>query len=163
MRLIKNTLLALACISVVAATQAKTHLETNPSAGNMGLVLNITSADHIMGIALPFACQTALDNKTINVNMTDNSSWFYSLSLKSAHINEVNLGKDIHFRQIDGTNKVYLTITGIDIDIDLDAEIKLFYHLIPYTIKPTKIAFTGVTFDFMLESTADDNVHWKLA
>jgi len=58
---------------------------------------------------------------------------------------------------------VYLTLTGIDIDIDLDAEIKLFYHLIPVSIKPTKIAFTGVTFDIMLESTADDNVHWKLA
>ena len=56
MKLIKNTLLALACIGVAAATQAETHLQTNPTAGNMGLVLNITSADHIMELALPFAC-----------------------------------------------------------------------------------------------------------
>jgi len=54
-----------------------------------------------MTTALPLACYFALNNKTIDVNYVD-SSTFYKLDIKSIHIDKVSLGKPI-FEQIAGT------------------------------------------------------------
>jgi len=36
------------------------------------------------------------------------------------------MGKEITFKQIEGTDKVNLKLSGIVLDLDLDAEVKIF-------------------------------------
>lgn len=89
MKFIKNTIFALLSCGVLA------NFETKPTAGNIGLVLNTTSTEHILQTALPLAAYFALNNKTIDLNIEESSSILYKLSLKSVHLNTVDVGKPV--------------------------------------------------------------------
>ena len=73
--MIRNiTMLALLCFGVLA-----NNYQVAPTVGNIGLVLNTTSVEHVLTTALPLACYFALTNKTIELNITEKSSWQYKL------------------------------------------------------------------------------------
>ena len=134
------------------------NLETAPTAGNIGLVLNTTSVEHVLTTALPLAIYFALNNKTIDLNITDSSSMLYKLTLKSVHINTVSAGHPI-FEQVNGTDKIHFRLSDIDIDTNVDGEVDAL-HFIPFKAQSIKINKAAV--DLVLQSTADDNVHWQL-
>ena len=114
MNSVRNTVLALLCYGVLA-----NYSTTTPTAGNIGLVLNTTSVENVMTIAMPLACYFALNNKTVELNVSESSSIFYKLTLNSMHINTVTLGKPV-FEQGDDANKIHVQLTNIDIDAEVD-------------------------------------------
>lgn len=115
---------ALLCCGVLA------NLDIAPTAGNIGLVLNTTSVEHVLTTALPLAVYYGLNNKTINLDITESSSILYKLNLKSVHIKKVSLGQPV-FEQVKGTDKIHVQLSGIDIDTDIDGEVDAF-HFIPF-------------------------------
>lgn len=135
-----------------------TDVATTPLAGNIGLVLNTTSVQHVLTTALPLAAYFGLNNKTIPLNIKE-SSIFYKLTLNSIHINTVSLGMPV-FEKYDDTQKLHVNLSNINIDTDIDGEFSVL-HIIPF--KAQKIALKDVSIDMVLVSTASDNVHWQLA
>jgi hypothetical protein len=124
MKSLRNAILALLCCGVLA------NLDIAPTAGNIGLVLNTTSVEHVLTTALPLAVYYGLNNKTINLDITESSSILYKLNLKSVHIKKVSLGQPV-FEQVKGTDKIHVQLSGIDIDTDIDGEVDAF-HFIPF-------------------------------
>ena len=114
---------ALLCCGVLA------NLDTKPMAGNIGLVLNTTSVEHILTTALPLAVYYGLNNKTIKLDITE-SSTLYKMQLKSVHIKKVSLGQPV-FEQVKGSDKIHVHLSGIDIDTDIDGEVDAL-HFIPF-------------------------------
>jgi len=121
---LRNAMFALLCCGVLA------NLDIAPTAGNIGLVLNTTSVEHVLTTALPLAVYYGLNNKTINLDITESSSILYKLNLKSVHIKKVSLGQPV-FEQVKGTDKIHVQLSGIDIDTDIDGEVDAF-HFIPF-------------------------------
>jgi len=124
MKSLRNAMFALLCCGVLA------NLDIAPTAGNIGLVLNTTSVEHVLTTALPLAVYYGLNNKTINLDITESSSILYKLNLKSVHIKKVSLGQPV-FEQVKGTDKIHVQLSGIDIDTDIDGEVDAF-HFIPF-------------------------------
>lgn len=125
--------------------------------GRIGLVLNTTSVEHLLSTALPLACYFALNNKTIQVGLSE-KSLLGTLTLESLHINTVSVGQPV-FEQINGTSKLHVHLSKINIDSDIDGEVKAL-NIIPF--KAQKVQLTDVDVDLVLESTSADNVHWQL-
>jgi len=121
---LRNAMFALLCCGVLA------NLDIAPTAGNIGLVLNTTSVEHVLTTALPLAVYYGLNNKTINLDITESSSILYKVNLKSVHIKKVSLGQPV-FEQVKGTDKIHVQLSGIDIDTDIDGEVDAF-HFIPF-------------------------------
>ena len=151
MKFLKNTIFALLCCGVLA------NLEIQPQAGNIGLVLNTTSTEHILQTAIPLACYFALNNKTINLNIEE-KSLLYKLTLKSVHLNTVDIGSPV-FEQVPGTDKIHVNLSGINIDSIIDGEVDALGFI---TFKAQFVKINKASFDMVLQSTSDDNVHWKL-
>lgn len=124
MKSLRNAMFALLCCGVLA------NLDIAPTAGNIGLVLNTTSVEHVLTTALPLAVYYGLNNKTINLDITESSSILYKLNLKSVHIKKVSLGQPV-FEQVKGSDKIHVQLSGIDIDTDIDGEVDAF-HFIPF-------------------------------
>jgi hypothetical protein len=83
---LRNAMFALLCCGVLA------NVDIAPMAGNIGLVLNATSVEHVLTTALPLAVYYGLNNKTIELDISDSSSYLYKLNLKSVHIKKVGMG-----------------------------------------------------------------------
>jgi hypothetical protein len=124
MKSLRNMMVALLCCGVLA-----NNYQVAPTPGNIGLVLNTTSMEHVLTTALPLACYYALNNKTIDLNISDSSSWLYTLELNSVHIEKVSLGMPV-FEQVKGTDKIHVHLTGINIDTDIDGKVTAL-HFIP--------------------------------
>jgi len=99
-----------------------------------------------------------LNNKTFDLNLHD-SSFLYVLDIKSIHIDTITGFKDIKFEYVEGTDKLHVHMDQIDATIEIDGTFKGL-HFIP--MDATKVAFTGASIDFTVESTAPDKVHWAL-
>lgn len=89
-----------------------------PRPGDIGLVLNVTSVEHILTTALPLACYFGLTNKTLNVNY-HKESLFYSLNINSIHINSVSLNPKPVFEQEPGTDKLHARLSDIKLNADI--------------------------------------------
>lgn len=80
--------------------------------------------------AVPLVCYFALKNKTIELNITDDSSYLYKFVLDSIHINQVSLGTPV-FEQLNGTDKLHVRLSNVNVDADINGEVDGL-HLIPF-------------------------------
>lgn len=104
-------------------------LDSAEYAGNIGLVLNTTSVQHVLTTAVPLAAYFALNNKTFPLNIVE-SHIAYKLEVKSIHINTVSLGTPV-FEQVNGTSKLHVRLTNVDIDTNIDGGFYVL-HFIPF-------------------------------
>jgi hypothetical protein len=63
------------------------------------------------------------------------------------------------FEEIAGTDKIHVHLDSIDGQIEVEGSFKGL-HFIP--MDASKVAFTGASIDFTVESTSTDKVHWAL-
>lgn len=64
------------------------------------------------------------------------------------------------FKNIEGTDKVHVTIGGVDISMDVDGELDALYFI---PLKASHVNVTNATIDFVVEPTSNDTVHWGIA
>lgn len=80
--------------------------------------------------------------------------------LNDVHIVEATGFTTKSFKNIEGTDKIHVTIGGVDISMDVDGELDALYFI---PLKASHVNVTNATIDFVVESTSDDKVHWALA
>jgi hypothetical protein len=86
-------------------------------------------------------------------------STLYSFDLKDIHLNTVSGFTEKSIKYIDGTDKVEVKIGGVDINMEVNAELRALKY-IPF--EASHVNVTNLTIEFVVESTADDQVHWKI-
>ena len=97
--------------------------------GSIGILLNDTSVNHLMATFVPILSYYSLNNKTIEINYVDNSSYLYKFVLNSIHLNKVTGFKPLIFEQVVGTDKVHIKIGGLNISMDIDGELDALYFI----------------------------------
>ena len=137
----------------------KDHLEDGPQPGALTVSVNTTSIQALLGTFIPIMSYYTLNNHTFVLDYEEKKV-LYSLKLKDIHINTVTGFKEKIFEEIPGTDKVHFRLGGIDVDMDVNGEIDAL-RFIP--LKASKVLLNNLTIDFVLESTSDDKVHWKLS
>lgn len=126
--------------------------------GSLGLVLNTTSVQTLLGKGLPMLTDSMLIGKTFAINYTDNSSYFYKLELDSVSINNLTASSPI-FEQPAGTDILHVELKDVDIDLEIVGGIT-FLHFIPLDVK--SVHLSGVLLDLDLQTSSEDDVHWML-
>ena len=86
-------------------------------------------------------------------------STLYSFDLKDIHLNTVSGFTEKSIKYIDGTDKVEVKIGGVDINMEVNAELRALKY-IPF--EASHVNVTNLTIEFVVESTSDDQVHWKI-
>jgi len=141
----------------VALMTVQAQLVAQP--GAIELSLNATSINNVMQTFVPILAYYALNNQTFNVNETIKGTG-YKLVLNDVHIVEATGFTTKLFKNIEGTDKVHVTIGGVDISMDVDGELDALYFI---PLKASHVNVTNTTIDFVLEPTSDDTVHWGIA
>jgi len=130
-----------------------------PQPGAFELSLNATSINNVMQTFVPILAYYALNNQTFNVNETY-KGFGYKLVLNDVHIVEASGFTTKSFKNIEGTDKVHVTIGGVDISMDVDGELDALYFI---PLKASHVNVTNATIDFVVESSTTDKVHWAIA
>jgi hypothetical protein len=108
---------------------------------------------------VPILAYFALNNQTFNINETYSGTG-YKLVLNDVHIVEATGFTTKSFENIPETDKVHVTVGGVDVSMDIDGELDALYFI---PLKASHVNITNATIDFVVESTSDDTVHWALA
>lgn len=80
--------------------------------------------------------------------------------LNDVHIVEAKGFTTKSFKNIEGTDKIHVTIGGVDISMDVDGELDALYFI---PMKASHVNVTNATIDFVVETSSDDTVHWAIA
>lgn len=155
--------LILAFLGLLSAIQVEdralwTTSNGDATPGAISASLNTTSINNIMQTFVPILAYFQLNNQTFDINY-EMKSTLYTFDLKSIHLITVSGFTEKSFKYIDGTDKIEVRIGGIDVNMDIDAELHALKY-IPF--KASHVNVTNMTVDFVVESTSDDNVHWKI-
>lgn len=147
-------------LAVAQARQFLHPLEVEPSAGSIGLKVNMTSAQHVADSLVPLFLSLAVKGQTIKTNIVEKKVLPpYKFELDSVTIANIKGPMARTVEQVKGTNDIHVTMGKINATLDLDAKLSAAYF-IPFI--PTSVDLTDLTIDFTLTSTSDDKVHWAL-
>jgi hypothetical protein len=149
----------LAILGVVSATLMEQPLEITPHPGAFSIYLNDTGMNNFIQPIIPLAFVFGLNNRTFNLDI-HKSELLYSFDLTKLHLVEATGFDQKVFKYIDGTNRLHVVIGGVNASFTMDAALKAL-HFIPF--EESAVNVTNLTLDFTLETTSDDQVHWKLA
>jgi hypothetical protein len=113
----------------------------------------------MMQTFVPILSYFMLNNKTIETNIHE-SNVLYTFDLASVHIDEVTGYTIKEFKPIEGTNKIFIHLGGINASVDINGELKAL-HLIPF--RAERVEVSGVDIQLTVESTSTDRVHWAIS
>jgi hypothetical protein len=151
-----------AVLAALAATAVAVMLPTAsnvaPTPGALSMSLNTTSINNLMQTFVPILSYYMLNNKTIETDIHE-SSILYTFDLDQVHIDTVTGFTTKKFEPVAGTDKIQVTLGGIDLSMDVDGKLKAL-HLIP--LESTHVDVKGLNIQFTLESTSTDQVHFAL-
>merc|ERR1719454_2590589 len=150
----KSAIIALLGLAIMTV---QAQLAAQP--GAIELSLNATSISNVMQTFVPIMAYYALNNQTFNVNQTYKGTG-YKLTLNTVHVVEAAGFTTKEFKNIEGTDKVHVTIGGVDISMDVDGELDALYFI---PLKAAHVNVTNATIDFVVETSSDDTVHWAIA
>ena len=150
----KSAILAFVSFAIMTV---QSQLVAQP--GAIELSLNATSINNVMQTFVPILAYYGLNNQTFNINQTY-KGFGYKLVLNDVHIVEATGFTTKSFKNIEGTDKIHVTIGGVDISMDVDGELDALYFI---PLKASHVNVTNATIDFVVESTSDDKVHWAIA
>jgi hypothetical protein len=130
-----------------------------PKAGSIGLRLNSTSVNTVVDSLAGLLFAIGVQGKTFNMSV-DQKAWYYEFSLNHVTANKIVGPMQKSFREIPGTKKIDISLSGIDINATMDAELKAL-QFIPVHIDG--VILKNVSIDFQLESTSSDGIDFHLS
>lgn len=148
----------LAILGVVSATLMEQPLELTPHPGAFSIYLNDTGINNFIQPIIPLAFVFGLNNRTFNLDIHE-SHLLYSFDLTKLHLIEATGFDQKVFKYVDGTNKLHVKVGGVNASFTMDASLRAL-HFIPFDSSAVNV--TNMTLDFLVETTSDDQVHWRL-
>jgi len=154
-----SALLGLTTFASAEKLAMPTYLtEDNSQPGALSLMLNATSINNLMTVAVPLASYFELNNHTFELGVKE-KTFLYELDLDNVHVNDVGTGTP-KFEYMDGTDKIHVSFDGVSVDMDVQGKFEAL-HFIP--LEATNIKMKNLKIDFTVESTSTDMVHWQLS
>jgi hypothetical protein len=129
-----------------------------PKAGSVGLRLNTTSVNNVVGSLTGLLLNMATSGKTFNTSI-DQKGWTYEFSLGHVTVDKIMGPSYKSFAQVPGTKRVDIRLSGLDVNLTTDAELKAL-RFIPVNIDGVNLK--NLTIDFQLESNSTDGVEFHL-
>jgi hypothetical protein len=91
------------------------------------------------------------------LNITDNSSYLYKFTLNTLHVDNISGFTDKKVEYIAGTDKIKLSLGGINITTHVDADFEAL-HFIPF--RANEVSLRNLTAELVIEVKTNDTVHF---
>lgn len=145
-----GTVLALSCAFTNVSSQVA------PAPGAITASMSVASLNNIANVFTPILSYYMLNNHTVELNFKE-KGLFYSLDIKSLHIDTVDgfAEKEVVF--LDNTNTVRVLFSGVNISMDVDGSVYALWF-IPFETSHCDITNLTIQMDFGVST--DDQVHW---
>ena len=145
-------------VEIKSSFQLEKALEIAPSAGALSASFNATSLNNMLQTFVPLIAYYALTNKTYEINQ-ETKSILYKFKLDRVHLNSVSGFTEKVIEEIPGTDKLHIKLSGIQVDMLLDAELDAL-QFIPF--KASVIQASDLSIDLIVQAPSSDKVHWKI-